>query len=340
MTEESAEQAKSAKGPEHADDDKCPDPFGPYTRYRINAEIAKKREALFTADATAMATRYDRLAGAQQKYADAWAGQKKAWADLACQVERIRDNLQCALDQATRTTLECCWYSLSQQTAQATQPADCKDVAKVDCQKLLDDVTKLEPDKLAEALASWRRQAAHAQTCVSQADKAFDDLADFPEQLPNLIADLKAKADKIDEALAKPGNDAQRSYVEYLALHHAFCELWRKLITAAAYTCQLKLYFVNLLGTHQAWICLQVAIHGAEQREGFEDDAKKAKAENLIDLVIECARPAKPDDGAKPQGDCPPPGDCPPTPPADCPPDQKQAPAQQTGQTTGGSYTA
>ena len=41
MTEMSAEQAKSDKGPAHPDEDKCPDPFGPYTCYRVNAEIAK-----------------------------------------------------------------------------------------------------------------------------------------------------------------------------------------------------------------------------------------------------------------------------------------------------------
>lgn len=304
MTEMNAEQAAPEKRPEHSDGDKCPDPFEPYTRYRVAAEIAKKLEALFTADATAVATKYERLAGAQQKYADAWGGQKKSWADLACQLERIRDNLH--LSEAIRKKLEDCWTSLSTETTKATQPVDCTEIAELDCKKLLDDVTKLEPEELAEALARWRRQARRAKTCADQDDQAFDDLADFPEQLQTLIGGLKDRADKIDDALAKPGNDAQRSYVEYLALHHDFCELWRKLITAAAYTCQLKYVFVRLLRTHQASICLQVAIDGAEQRASIEDEAKQARAKNVIDLVLECAMPAQPDDTTRPPGDCTP----------------------------------
>ena len=292
------------KPPEPSGDDKCPDPSGPYTLYRVAAEVAKKKESLFTADATAVAAKYDRLAGAQKQYADAWADQKKNWADLWCQIERIRDNLHHALDEATRKHLEDCWKSLNAETTKATQPPDCKDIVGLDCKKLLDDVMNLAPDKLADALVNWHRQAEHAKECADQDDKDFDDLADFPGKLPDKISSLKTQAGNIDDALAKPGNDLQRSYVEYLKLHYDFCEVWRKIITAAAYTCKLKYVFVRLLKTHQAWICLQVAIDGAEKRESIEDEAKQAKSDNVIDLVLECALPAKADDSTTPPGDC------------------------------------
>ena len=306
MTETNAEQAVSSKQPEHPDEDKCPDPFGPYTRYRVAAEMAKKRDELFTADATAMETRYGRLAGAQQKYADALAAQKNAWADLSCQLECVRKKLHGALDKATRTKLENCWTSLRTETTKAAQPADCTEIVNLDCKKVLEGVTELEPDKLAEALARWRSQADRASICTGQDDQAFDDLANFPEQLPGQIAGLQSRADQIDQDLGKSGNDPQRSYVEYLALHHDFCELWRKLITAAAYTCQLKYTFVHLLKTHQASICLQVAIDGAGKRASIEDEANQAKAKNVVDLVLECAMPAQPDNTTRLPADCAP----------------------------------
>jgi hypothetical protein len=306
MAETSAEQTPYEKPPEHHDNDKCPDPFEPYTRYRVAAEIAKKQESLFTADATAVATKYGRLAGAQQRYADAWAAQKKNWADLACQLDRIRETLHRALDDAMRKHLEDCWRKLRNETTEATQRADCKDIFELDCERLLENVIKLEPDELANALERWRRQAALAATCVAQEDQDFDDLANFPEQLPQLISELTDRASQIDDDLANPGNDPQRSYVKYLALHHDFCELWRKLITAAAYTCKLKYVFVRLLRIHESSICLQVAIHGAEQRTSIEDEAKQARATNIVDLVLECALPAQDGDTTPPPGDCAP----------------------------------
>jgi hypothetical protein len=306
MTETSTEQAAYQRPPEHHDNDKCPDPFEPYTRYRVAAEIAKKQESLYTVDATAVATKYGRLAGAQQRYADAWAAQKKDWADLACQLDRIRETLHRALTEAMRKHLEDCWKKLHDETTKATQRVDCKEILDLNCEQLLQNVTKLKPDELANALERWRRQATLAATCVTQEDQDFDDLANFPEQLPELISGLKDRASQIDEDLAKPGNDQQRSYVKYLALHHDFCDLWRKLITAAAYTCELKYVFVRLLRIHQSSICLQVAIHGGEQRTSIEDEAKQARTTNIVDLVLECALPAQPGDTTPPPGDCAP----------------------------------
>jgi hypothetical protein len=322
------EQPGDGKPPEQPGDDKCPDPSGPYTQYRVAAEIAKKKESLFTADATAVNDKYKRLAGAQQKYADAWAGQKKNWADLYCELKRIRDTLNNALDEATRKHLEDCWTSLSTETSEATQPVNCDDIAGIDCKKLLDDAMNLAPDKLADALVNWHRQADHAKDCADQDDQKFDDLAGFPDKLSDLISSLKTRAGKIDNDLGKPGNDPQRSYVEYLALHRDFCDLWRKIVTAAAYTCQLKYVFVQLLKSHQASICLQVAIHGGEQRMSFEDEAKQARADSVIDLVLECAQPAKPDDSTAPPGDCPPPSEQP-KPGGYSPPGQQPDPGQE-----------
>ena len=304
--EQPPDQSGGYKPPPQTGDDKCPDPSGPYIRYQVAAEIATKKESLFTADATAVAAKHEKLAGAQQEYANAWADQKKKWADLACELKRIRDTLNNALDEAKRNHLEKCWAKLSAEATKATQPIDCTDMAGLDCKKLLDDVMKLEPDKLADALVNWRRQAEHAEQCAGQDDQKFDELADFPGKLAGEISGLSTRAGNIDDNLAKPGNDPQRSYVEYLALHDDFCKLWRKIISAAAYTCKLKYVFVHLLTTHQAWICLQVAIHGAEQRISLENAAKQAQAGTVIDRVLECALPTQADDTTKPPGDCPP----------------------------------
>jgi len=267
--------------------DECPDPYGPYTDYRVAVFVAKQRSDLYAADAAVVDPRYGKLDGAQGRYATVWSAQRSAWEDLRCRLKRIVETLDRTLDEPTRRHLSDCWRRVREETDTETAPADCSEIDEIDCDDL-DDLVEGEPSP-AE-VATLRQQAVLAETCVAQADAAFDDLAGFPDGLAAQITALVDRATKLDQDLASAGGDQRRSYVDYLAIHRDFCRLEERLTTAARYACKLKDAFVTMLRRHRIRICIKVAVAAIDKRAEIDAEAKKAKAGHIVDLVLECAR--------------------------------------------------
>ncbi|MGH3824077.1 MAG: hypothetical protein ACRDRA_14795 [Pseudonocardiaceae bacterium] len=279
--------------------DDCPDPFEPYTDYRVAVSVAKERSDLYAADAAVIDPKYQKLDGAQKRYETAWAAQRAGWEDLKCRLKRIGETLDRTLDDKTRKHLWDCWKKVRDETGPATAPTDCREIDDLSC----DDVEELlKGGPSADDVAKLRWLETLAATCVAQGDTAFDELADFPAGLEARITALKDRVTQLDEGLASPGNDPRRSYVEYLAIQRDVSWLEQRLITAAKYACNLKAAFVALLRTHRTAICIKVAIHAIDKRTEIEAQAKNDKAKNFVDLVLECAR----DEPAEGYGTAPP----------------------------------
>jgi hypothetical protein len=285
VAEESVQQHPAPPPP--ADD--CPNPWGPYTDYRVKAAVAQLRATLYTADVAAVEPRYRKLDGAQGRYDTAWTAQKEKWKDLKRRLERIKEQLECHFEKDKKKELEDlikCWNDLKKETEDDTAPPNCADI---------DDEKKFPVDcdcaDLPKEIAELRRLAELAGACVTHIDTEFDELADLPDKLADEITALVDRVTKLEEYLAGPNSDPRRGYIEYLAIWRDFCRLKAKLTSPAEYACKLKKLFVLLVARHTKAICVKVAVHEWETRKKLEDEAKKEKAKNLIDLVLECAQP-------------------------------------------------
>jgi hypothetical protein len=282
VAEESVQQHPA---PTPSEED-CPKPWGPYTDYRVRAAAAQLRATLFTADVAVVEPRYKKLDGAQGRYETAWTAQKEKWKDLKRRLERIKEQLECHFEKDKKKELEDlikCWNDLRKETEDDTKPPDCADIDG--------DKVDLDCCKRPTEIAELRRLAELAGLCVTEVDTEFDELAELPEKLADTITGLVDRVTKLEEYLAGPNSDPRRGYLQYLDIWRDFCRLKAKLTTAAEYACQLKKLFVLLVARHTKAICVKVAIHEWEERKKFADEAKKEKAKNLIDLVLECAQP-------------------------------------------------
>jgi hypothetical protein len=298
VAEESVQQYPAP--PKPADD--CPNPWGPYTDYRVKAAVAQQRATLYTADVAVVEPRYKKLDGAQGRYDTAWTAQKDKWKDLKRRLERIKEQLECHFEKDRKKELEDlikCWNDLKKETEDETAPPNCADI---------DDEKKFPLDcecaDLPTGIAELRRLAELAGACVTQVDTQFDELADLPDGLADAITGLVERVTQLEEYLAGNDSDPRRGYIRYLAIWRDFCRLKAKLTSAAEYACGLKKLFVLLVARHTKTICVKVAVHEWEARKKYEDEAKKERAKNLIDLVLECAQP-KP----KPAGESAPSGE-------------------------------
>ena len=260
--------------------DDCPDPNPPYADFRVTTAVAQERARLYTADAAPIKTRFELLGGAQKRFADAKTAQSAKFQDLKQRMEHIAATLKNDLDEAERRRLDDCWSRLEGETAPPATTTDCADVDGVDCDKLpTDDARLRELETLATA-------------CTTRADAEFDALAGLPDGFEALIADLLAKATTLEQDVCATRTDLRRSYVEYLGLHQRFEALQKDWTTPPAYGCLLKVAFATLLRRHTVLICLLVESYRRAQLVLIAEEARQAKEGNLVDLVLECARPA------------------------------------------------
>jgi hypothetical protein len=273
--------------------DDCPDPNPDFTRYRVAAAVAAERARLYVADIPDVQQRYDRLAGAQTRFADAKTAQRTAFEELKQRVERVASALNRDLTDADRQHLKTCWDQLNQETAPPTTVTNCADVDGLDCDHLPDDDARL------------RSLATLADTCVQRSNTEFDDLANLPEALAPLITDLLTKATQLEQDICATRSDLPRSYIEYLGLQHSFDRLDGAWTTPTTYGCRLKLSFQILRHRHVVAICLKVERFRRDREIELKEEARKAKQANLIDLVLECARP-KPSGGQQGESSQPP----------------------------------
>src|SRR5437764_1077540 len=139
----------------------CPDPNPPFTRYRVRTAVAQERARLYAADTTLVIQRYDRLAGAQSRFATAKTAQSAKFDDLRQRVERIAAALDRDLDHAERDHLKSCWDRLNKETAPPATTTDCTEVDNLDCDHLPDDAARLQ------------QLEAQATACTSLADAEF-----------------------------------------------------------------------------------------------------------------------------------------------------------------------
>jgi hypothetical protein len=284
VAEESVQQHPAPTEPA----DYCPNPWGPYADYRVKAAVAQQRATLYAADAAAIEPRYKRLDGAQGRYGTASTAQEAKLEDLERRLKRIKEQLECHFERDKKKELEDlikCWNDLKKETEGETAPPKCDDI---------DDEQKFPVecdcvDLLSKGIAELRRLAELVGACVTQVDTEFDDLADLPDKLADEITGLVDRVTKLEEYLAGKNADPRRGYIQYLAIWRDFCRLKAKLTSPAEYACKLKWLFVRLVARHTKAICVKVAIHEWETRRTIEDEAKKEKAKNLIDLVLECA---------------------------------------------------
>ncbi|OLB76571.1 MAG: hypothetical protein AUI14_18260 [Actinobacteria bacterium 13_2_20CM_2_71_6] len=277
-------QAYQVQKPTPQPDADCPDPTAPHTKYRVDAAAAQEASTLYTADAASVDPRYQLLHGAQGKYAEAKAAQKDAYEELAQQLDRIKDSLYCSVKEADRNRLAKCWQDLLGETKSVEQNLDCSEVDGLTCDQLPQEIDRL------------RALASQAGACATRADNAFDRLAGLPGTLGPRIKDLGTQATALEQEVCGPRNDPRRSFVKYLRLRHEFDLLKDDWVDPARYGCKLKRYFKVLLHRHVITICLKVAVARYDKSQAFEDEAKAAKKDNLIDLVLECATP-KPGSG-------------------------------------------
>jgi hypothetical protein len=257
----------------------CPDPNGPFTEYRVAAAVAAERSRLYIADAPLVQQRYDKLAGAQTRFADAKTAQRSAFDELRQRIERIAAALDRDLTAGDRQRLKNCWDQLNKETTPPTTRTDCTKIDGMKC------------DNLPKDAAELHSLSALAGTCVERADQEFDELANLPEALGPLVTDLLTKATKLEQDICATRSDLERSYVEYLGLQQRFAALEQVWITPTAYGCRLKVLFATLLHRHEVTICLKVEVFRQDRLTALEEEARKAKQDNLIDLVLECAQP-------------------------------------------------
>jgi hypothetical protein len=269
----------------------------------VKAAVAQQRATLYTADLATIEPWYKKLDGAQGRYETAWTAQKEKWKDLKRRLERIKEQLECHFEKDRKKELEDlieCWNKLKKETEDDTAQPKCAEI---------DDETKLPldcecVDLLSKGIAELRRLAELAAACVTQVDTEFDELANLPDKLADQITALVDRVTQLEEYLAGPNSDPRRGYLQFLDIWRDFCRLKAKLTTAAEYACALKKLFLRLISRHTKAICIKVAVHEWEKRKEFDDEAKKEKAKNLIDLVLECAQPKpKPAAGSAPPGE-------------------------------------
>jgi hypothetical protein len=274
VTQEQAYYPPAEEDSQH----QCPDPSGPFTRYLIDVAVAKKKSDLYAEDLTLVQPRYDKLKNAQTLYAEAKKAQANAFHELKQRVERIRENLHCALDEAKRKELYECWKELLDDTRPPYETVDCRPIDRQNPHDLPKDMQALT-DLLDTALK-----------CRNRADKKFDKLIKLPEDLATTITDLAARATQLEQAVCTaPKEDLRRHYVEYLELRKDFEALEHNWIDATEYGCKLKRYFRALLRRHRLIIAINVAIERINQYIAKEEAEKAEKKSHLIDFVLACA---------------------------------------------------
>jgi hypothetical protein len=279
--------APPKKPPENGNGDHpnhCPDPSPPYIEYQVAAAVVKEKSVLYEADVAVVGPRYDKLAGAQDRYSTAWAAQKDKWKDVRSRLKCLQDQLECDLDRDVINDLVCCWEDLQEDDDSADTSVDCTTTDGKECGDL--------PDKIGEL----RELLQSAEACAAQADNDFDDVAGLPDQLSQLLGDLLQKLTELEQYHAGPDADPRRSFVRYLALYTTYAGLKAKLTTAAEHACKLKRLFVLLLARHRKVICIKIAIHRYEEDKALRDAAKQNSADSLVDRVLECLS-STPDDG-------------------------------------------
>jgi hypothetical protein len=276
-----APSATSSEGTAQQGKEKpCQDPTEYYpTDYVLKAAVATRRSELYAEDKDKVEERYKKLDGAQQRYEDKWKDQRKPWDNLYCQLKRIREKLYQITDKPTRDHLLECWCEIVKDTDTGTKPPECGEVDKKEsCDKLT-----------GKDIAELRRLEKVAADCVTRYDREFDELAELPDKIQEKITKWIEDATKLEDAMAAPGSDPQRRYVEYLDLERRVRKGWETLqYSAAEYGCKLKDTFRALLYTHRTAICVKVLIYEYEKKEEYEKDAKEKKSGKVIDRVLEC----------------------------------------------------
>jgi hypothetical protein len=273
-------QQQPPAGPKPPDD--CPDPHPPYAAYRVTTAVVKERARLYTADAEQVKTRFEKLAGAQKRFADAKTAQSEKFQELKQRMERIATTLKRDVSEADRTRLESCWAKLNDETAPPATTTNCTEVDGVDCDKLPDDAAKLAS---LETLAT---------TCAALADSEFDTQAGLPDGLEARIAGLLTEATALEQEICASRTDLPRSYVEFLKLQKRFDALAAAWTTPATYQCRLRVAFRTLLRRHTTLICLRVENYRRAQWLLIAEEERQTKETNLVDLVLECVRTSPP----------------------------------------------
>jgi len=245
----------------------------------VTVAVAQETSRVYVADAAIVDPKYKLLDGAQARYADAKAAQKAAFEGLQQRLKRIADTLNCVVDDDVREHLSDCWEEVLSDTISDQAVVDCEQIDQLDCDALPDD------------LGTLQTLIATARACATRANTAFDDLAGLPARLAPTIAGLVGKANALEQEVCGPRTDPERSFVEYLQLKHLFEALDQDWISPTAYGCRLKNAFVTLLHRHVVLICLTADVFRRNKWQELADKAKQAKTDNLIDLVLECARP-------------------------------------------------
>ena len=271
--------------------DDCPDPNPPITTFHVDAAVAQERARLYTAEVAAIDPRYAKLDGAQNRFATATAAAKASFDDLKQLLERIASTLNCELTEDVRKHLKDCWEKLQKETASPVTTTECTDIDQLDCDHLPGDAVQLA------SLASL------AITCAARSDAEFDALAALTDTLGPQVTALLTDAETLEKEVCASRSDMQRSYVEYLGLAQRFEDVQREWTTPTAYGCKLKASFVTLLHRHTVVICIKVAIFRLDQWAKMADDARQAKAKDLVALVLECAARPKPGETGQGQSD-------------------------------------
>lgn len=255
----------------------CPDPTGPYVGHQVDVAAAKLASTLYTADAVVVDKFFAALDGAQATYAKAKEGSKAAFVELTARVGRIKDTLEHVLDQQTRDKLTACWNEVLTETGTTPAP-DCATIDALNC------------DKLPGEIAQLRAHVVTAAACVAQVDAEFTELADLPKTLGARVTELAGKATALEAEVCGTRTDPERRFVEYLQLQKSFDDLNDDWIDPVDYGCRLRRTFVTLVRRHTVSICLQVAVHRWDKKKELEEQARAAKAKNVVDLVLECSR--------------------------------------------------
>lgn len=270
MTEAPPNQSASEQG----------SPPDPYTKYQVDVAVAKKKSDLYAADFVQVDLRHQKLADAQTKYAEARTAQKKAFTDLEKLLDRIRENLCCAIkDKKERDKLTECWKKLLKETAPESDHRDCKPVDDAKC------------DSLPTGKAALTDLLAAATACAARADSTFDRLAGLPQSMAATIAALGVRATALEQKIVAVDADTRRAFVEYLQLNLDFQTFKVDWMEPNQYWSKLQRFFGILLHRHVIVICVTVALEEISQYETLAERAKESKRASLIDAVLDCADP-------------------------------------------------
>jgi len=258
----------------------CPDPTKPFKDYLIDSAVAKKTSDLYADDVKVVQPRYDKLKGAQTRYADAKKAQQNAFQELKQRLHRIKENLHCSLKDSERDELINCWRELLDETRPPYDSVNCRPIDSQD------------PCDLPEGRPALTDLLAAAVKCASRADQRFDWLIKLPDDLPTTISGLADRATALEQAVVTATKEQlRRDYVEYLELHKDFEALEAEWTDPTQYGCKLKRIFWALLKRHILVIAISAAIERLDQYDAREEAEKEEKKNNLIDFVLECAAP-------------------------------------------------